>query len=258
MGQSALVATTYDVSFDTSHITYQPGISRDTRLLSKPIWLGKKSLNWWLCARSREEAEWLDRYGFPSPSEEQILTSSTVLTLKSLASKGDLNAQAHLATRSAKDTLNSSDWKLAEKVIKALRFQMIEGGPYAALKTMASFGELLDVYSSLPASDQTEYKRKILQEYYVQYEFAYELATAYGDHTAATFYAHISIPEELGTIAKKDVSDNNVARLVTIVSAQKLENGLPSVSLMPRPLQIYAVQDSSKAFKDMSIILERL
>lgn len=69
--------------------TYQPNVARTLRQIPGLLEMSYKNPNWWLYARSPEDAAWLDKHGYPTPSEEAKLKAATESELIAMAQVGD-------------------------------------------------------------------------------------------------------------------------------------------------------------------------
>lgn len=215
--------------------TYQPNVVRELRQIPVALEIGYKNPNWWLYARTPEDAAWLDRHGYPTIGEEVRLSAATDEELKAMAQRGDMNAKVHLATRSARTEFNGSNLTKAEGASNMMALLAQEYGPYAALKTMTTFGDVKDLYSATPEASRTEFQKKALREYSIAYEIAYAMTQAYGEYTAEKVRSYTAAPQSFGVVDRKDIMAAALAQTLANTSRDRIANGFPPITLDPRP-----------------------
>jgi hypothetical protein len=236
--------------------TYQPSVARRLREIPRALEIGYKNPNWWLYARTQEDAAWLDRHGYPTPSEENRLTAATDEELKAMAQLGDINAKVHLASRSAKAEFNGSNLIKAEGASNMMALLAQEHGPYAALKAMTTFGEVKNLYNTVPETARTEYQKKVIREYSKAYEIAYAMTQAYGEHTAELVRSYTVAPQSFGAIDRKDAVAAEFAQSLANTSRDRIAKGLPPITLDPRPIPP-EVTNGSLSYQQTTTVFER-
>ncbi len=241
-------------------ITYLPGVRRELKVIPGKLEMNSKNPRWWLYARSPEDAAWLDKHGYPTPSEEARLEAASDADLKTLAQNGDLNAKVHLAGRGLKAAFRGTDLIKAETASGELVDMVVEYGPYAASKSMVVLREVAKEYYRVPESERTEYQKKVLREYSISFEMAYATALAYGEYTA-DFFHDIPLTQLDTGISEKDITGASIARHLSNVSRNRIAMGLPPITLDPRPQ--YPLEGESLAGQSVprrettSVVIER-
>jgi hypothetical protein len=219
--------------------TYKPGVPRSVRVTPTPegqylFYIDKP--NWWLYAQSKEEAEWLDQQGFPTPGEEQILQAASDEQLKTLANNGDLNAHAHLAVRAAKKALLTGGAEENQRAKIALETASLQGGPYAAIMIVKGFGEMLNELRGAAPAEMPEQLRKAMRDYDEIQQQASVIGSAMGDQSipllkrqmAAQFLGRDKLIPNAKAI---DPSGEWIAS----ASVRRQELGYPPLTIVPRP-----------------------
>jgi hypothetical protein len=220
-----------------TNITYRPGQPRAVAQFLGVLNADDRKSNWYLYARSDQEAKWLDFYGFPTPAEDERLKQSTDAELKLLVDAGDLNAKAHQAIRLAKAIFARKDINNAPIAQGTMGYLMMEGGPYQAITVLRAYGDMLTDFAYLPQEQRTEQQRKILEIYGISADHAYANGKIYGDYSIGVTHNTISpmgMRGELG-LSSNSISAVSFANGVATASKERIERGLPPITIMPRP-----------------------
>lgn len=208
---------------------------------------------WWLYAKSEAETRWLDEYGFPTPSEEARLNKSTDAELAVLVANGDLNAKAHQATRIAKAAFASGSTTQAGQALSVLAQALRGGGgPYQAFTIYRAYAEMLSEYDWLPEGQKTAEQRAILAKYDYTAQLAHAYGSAFGDQAMLGLYNTSHSREIAGLPKMKEYSALQFSETMAIFARQRLELGLPPLTLSPRPGAPESAVQGAKG-----IILER-
>jgi hypothetical protein len=219
--------------------TYKPGIPRSVRVTATPegqylLYIDKP--NWWLYAQSKEEAEWLDQQGFPTPGEEQVLQAASDNELKTLASNGDLNAQAHLAVRAAKEALLKGSAEEIQHAKIALETASLQGGPYAAIMIVKGFGEMLGELRGAVPAEMPERQRKAIRDYDEIQQQASVIGSAMGDQSIPLLKRQMAAQflERQKLIPNAKAIDAP-GEWIASASVRRQQLGYPPLIIVPRP-----------------------
>jgi hypothetical protein len=96
----------------------QSSVQPNPRADTQPLPYNPAKAAKWYEAKSAEEAEWMKRKGFPSPTEHLAYKQMSDAELKALAERGSLHAKAHYFSRQVTDayvTGKNSDIALPDK-----------------------------------------------------------------------------------------------------------------------------------------------
>lgn len=167
--------------------TFLPGVRHNVRVYTGP--LTDKGLvpntvpNWWLYAYSQEEAAWLDKHGYPTPSEAERLSNSTNQELIQAYKAGDLNAMAHLDARIAMDAITTDTAMRNEPYahFSVDSLTLLRLSPYQALVLTRGYMDAKEAYYRQPLYERTESQRQDLQVRAGDIEFASVLLQALGE-----------------------------------------------------------------------------
>lgn len=242
--------------------TFMPGVRRGVRPYSGPI--DDKGLvpstvpGWWLYAYSAEEAAWLDKHGYPTPAEAQRLRSSSKQELRQMYDAGDINALAHLATKTMLDMINKKprspdDPKYPISGVDVLTMPRLS--PYQAIVLAQGYIEARDAYYKTPLDDRTEEQLNILRARVRDAEFASVLSKALGEPaysaiSAAERWSQIDVPGEF-TVGRLE-ADFFVNDLFKVHRA-RLAAGLPPLDFQKRPTPL----DTTQRLPTPTQVLER-
>lgn len=165
--------------------TYAPGYARPLRAyqgtLDEHGVVPRTTPGWYLYAYSAEEAAWLDKHGYPTPSEEQRLRSSSKEELKRMADTGDKNARALFAARSAIDQFSKKEIDDDNTNMQLLRKGIVEDGPYQSMIAYETYLKLQSDYQALPKELITVVHGAVLSSLKHDAEFAAVYGVLQGD-----------------------------------------------------------------------------
>jgi hypothetical protein len=218
--------------------TYRPGEARGFAQYPSLVDVSRTQ-GWWLYARSEEEAAWMDQYGFPSPAEESGLLRASDSELDALASRGDLNAKAHLGVRLAKSTFEKQDTNQASEVIETMYKTLAEGGPYQAMTILRAYGGMLAEFMQVAPDRRTDAQRQILERYGQMNSYAAAIGELYGDYTFTPERNKAAVKgllPLLGLKETKEVSASNLAGMISLNARLRAEKNLEPLVIVARPL----------------------
>ncbi len=224
-----------------SSLTYRPQQVRPLKqysgLLGPDGSVIRSAAGWWLYANSQAEAEWLDYFGYPTPSEELMLASMSDSALNTLVSSGDLNAKSHQVARMTDEIFKSENTEKTRTVEGLLGRLLVEGGPYQAFTICRVYSELLQSFQDLPPSEQTSKRRGILESVGRSAQLAYELGSAYDDHTMMELQnGYIAgLREQIGVAAIENRTSVALSRTLASIAARRSEINVSPIVLRPRP-----------------------
>lgn len=240
-------------------VTYLPGVARSFKQIPGKLEINSKNAKWWLYARSPEEAAWLDKKGYPTPSEEAKLETLSDAGLKALVQIGDNNAKVHLIARAMKTAFKGADITKAESAASELGTSIVYDGPYAASKAMSVYSDIVKEYYLVPESERNDFQKKVLREYSMQFEIAYAMSLAYGDHTADFIHAYAVAPQDSGAISRRDVIGADIVQILSNLSRDRIGKGLAPLTLDPRPLPPEVILEGFSVYRDKTPqVIERL
>ncbi len=249
--RSAVTATS------ASEITYRPqqprAVKRYLGQIGSDNLISGHTPGWWLYASSEAEARWLDYYGYPTPTEEARLNASTDSELASLVERGDLNAKTHQVTRQVMKTFTEGNVQAMGTKVANARQLLIEGGPYQAFAIYKIYGDMLEAYGALPASEQTPERRAAIDRFDTIAQFGNEIGTTYNDVTFLRL-SNTAIQGERERLGLQDIKPATAGQLASGLgsrTAVRSNLGIPTV-LLPRPREPDLPNDSPNA-----VILER-
>lgn len=228
-----------------SRLTYRLGITRPIRKMDGELnsYFRNANKHWWLYAKTEEDAQWFDRYGFPTPAEEQRLEAASDAELSELVAMGDENAKAHLAIRAAKLAVMSGVELDARTSSGDLSLLVTIGGPYQAFMVMQGVQEMLYAYDRLPPSEQTAAQRKAIEDFSRVQMFADAMGTAYGDKNF--FIARNRWRPRGGVFQefqpKQELSATEAANRMAHSARVRIDAGLPPLTIVPRPDSEYRI-----------------
>ena len=242
-----------------ARITLSPSRTRATQqYLGHVDNLGRPPY-WWLYARSDQEVQWLNQYGFPTPTEEAQLRLSTDAELLNLAALGDKNAKAHIAARALKSAFEKQDDTRALTLQADVRALLAEGGPYQATSVLIAVGEALSAYAQLTDKEKTEKQRKILDQYSDLLPQARFIGELYGDYTfngIYNSYPAIVARSAIGINDRRQPDASSLASLLAANSRDRQERGDSPLIITTRPRPVLG-SESHFSSEQGAIILER-
>jgi hypothetical protein len=220
-------------------VTYLPGVPRPAKRRAGDLSaLSNIDAQWWLLAASEEEVRWLDQLGFPTPAEEKFLLAASDAELSRLAEEGDMNARAHLATRTAKKAFTSGNRAEVERAVFAQDTALAYlAGPYQAIVFAKGFGEMLSEYRALPENEQTDERKAMLKMLNYREQVASLVASAYGDPSVRYFrniMNYSGLQKEFGWEANSNWSETS--NVLAASARLRAANGLPPLTIIPRPI----------------------
>jgi hypothetical protein len=223
---------------DVNNLTYRPGKSQPFRQFTGTIDRKSISSEWWLYARSEEEAKWLDFYGYPTPAQHAKLKVATDGELRALADAGDANAKAHLSTRAMAAIFEKQDVKKLDRARVDLEILVADGSAYTAMTLMQGYGGLISAYQATPQESRTDAQREILEKLGANYYMAYLKGLLYSDDTirdmkiniAGLDYGYWSSPS-----ISKDFNAESFLMGLRGTANRRVEEGLPPLVITPRP-----------------------
>ena len=220
--------------------TYLPGLARSVKASAGNLYSDEniKGKRWWLYATSEDDAKWLDRYGYPTPAEEERLEKASDIELAALVASGDLNAKAIQAVREAKKAFLTGTFEQIRVKAYILQRIVVDGGPYQALATMRGFGEILQLYSDIPEEQQTDAQRKALQELDIPQQIARGFLAAYGDQNSVNVsYNTMRFPAQRvdSRLKAPDLSAMSVMISFAASARRREEQNQPPLTIVPRP-----------------------
>lgn len=220
-------------------VTYRPGQARLVKQYTGPIDKKSTTSYWWLYAQSDEEAKWLDFYGYPTPSEEARLRSSTDAELKSLADAGDLNAKTHQFTRAMATALKTNDERIITFALGAEVGNILSmGAGYQATTIMQGYAKMLSEYGAIPEAERTKEQHNIILKLAPIYNAAQIQAEMFGDEPAETLSKRI-YAESIGFMNQAMVSSvmgTQVAIAMGNSARDRESAGIPPLVIKARPL----------------------
>ena len=221
--------------------TYRPQVVRSLKqylgLLGPDGSVNRSVPGWWLYANSQAEAEWLDYFGYPTPSEELLLARMSDKDLATLAAGGDLNAKSHRIARMTDEAFKSESIEKIRIVESLLGRLLTEGGPYQAFTVCRVYSELLQAFQDLPASEQTSKRKDILESYGRSAQLAYEIGSAYDDHTMMELQNGniYGLRQQTGVANVENKTSIALARTLASMAARRREMNASPIILMARP-----------------------
>lgn len=241
-------------SGNPTNITYLPGVARPTRVTEGNLMAFEnlKNKRWWLYARSELEANWLDRYGYPTPTQEEWLEKSSDADLTALVAAGDLNAKVIQAVRETKKLFLAGAYDQMQARASHSQFIMAEGGPYQALATMRGYGDLLQTYSDLPEEQKTEAARKALRDLDVAQQIASGFLLAYGDREAQRVAYHmlgIILQQSDARLKAPDLPATSVMNAFAGTARLREYDGKPPLVVVPRPFPPFGKSESKMIYE---------
>jgi hypothetical protein len=191
--------------------------------------------NYWMLAYSESDRAWLDRQGYPTIEEEEMLSKTSMENLKALAAGGNLNAAIHLGLRHSKNAMRSGDPTEFQAAQRELARALIEGGPYHSAKTVAFFAEL--------ANDRESYGQlspatlKEMDKYLISYhQMARGMVELYGDAAAERAgKASYDFGRIFGLPEQPLIPFETAMRTFSNMNDSRVQRGLPAFSLERRP-----------------------
>jgi hypothetical protein len=226
---------------ESSKSTYRPQVTRPikqyARVTGSDGSVDRSMPGWWLYANSQAEAAWLDYFGYPTPSEELSLAKMSDQELSALVSVGDLNAKSHQVARLASEVFQQESVEKS-RIAEGMQSRLLaEGGPYQAFTIYRAYGDLLQAYLDLPAHEQTPKRKAILERYGQSAQLAYEIGSAYDDHTMMALQnGNIWELRQQVSIAKEEgKSSIALARTLASIAARRREMNIAPIVLMARP-----------------------
>lgn len=238
-GNSSVV----DALISLGSSTYRPGVQRPVRvshgvdIFDDAFWRNKK--NWRLYAQSEKEAQWLDQYGYPTPTEEARLEAMSDADLDRLAAAGDMNALVHAAVRLARASMSSTNPRAAIVASATLDDAMRKGGPYQAYYARKGISDILTEYLGTPASLRTETQLQALSQFVKIQQQSIAVGWVYRDAITA-----IGGEDDLFLITKrvpalasmeKDIEAWRLADFLVGAGAWRTSPGRPPLVINPRP-----------------------
>jgi hypothetical protein len=192
--------------------------------------------NYWMLAYSESDRAWLDRHGYPSLEEEEMLSKASMENLKALADSGNLNAGIHLGLRHSKNAMRSGDAAEFRAARRELDRALIEGGPYQSAKTVAFFAELANDRNSYGELSPATLKE--MQTHLIPYhQIARGMVALYGDSAAERVgnggAPHLDLL--FGLPAQTPILFETAMRMFSNINADRVQRGLPAFSLERRP-----------------------
>lgn len=223
-----------------SDVTYRPGQARLVKQYTGPIDQKSTTSYWWLYAQSDEEARWLDFYGYPTPSEEARLRSSTDAELKSLADAGDLNAKTHQFIRAMVTAIKTNDERIITFALGPEVSDILGmGAGYQATTIMQGYAKMLSEYGAIPENERTKQQYNIVLKLAPIYNVAQIQAEMFGDVPAETLSRRI-YAESMGGFMNhamfSSVMGTNVAISIGNNARDRESAGVPPLVIKARPL----------------------
>ena len=217
--------------------TYRPGQTRAIQQYIGTIDSKSITSDWWLYARSEDEALWMDFYGYPTPTEEARLRAMSEANLKLLADAGDMNAKAHYWSRAMIAAFDKNDLQGLNIASGQIGEILLRGAAYQAMTVMQGYGKLLVEYKGLPESERTEERIKMLKQFGVLYNLAQIQGEIYGDLTVRTMEQQISniAPGITGQTMTMTIPGVQIGYFVANSARQREQMGLPPLMIKVRP-----------------------
>jgi hypothetical protein len=238
-GANTQLNTQLNAHSRTSELTYRPGVRREV------VSVGTQSLAnapRWLYATSEQEVAWLDRYGYPTPSEETFLLSADEATLQKLADAGDKNAALNLRLRETTRMVASKDFASASAVSRSMLRAAAEAGPYGHSKVVLQLGETLQAYKRAPSEEKSAEVSRVMNELALVHQSQRAISALYGD-------LHLDIglrPYPSDLKVPESVDAQVIINYVTVAAETQRRKGLPfEVSFAPRPNAVDAQRSNS-------------
>jgi hypothetical protein len=225
-----------------SKTTYRPQVARPLKQFTgarDPSGsVDVQTPGWWLYANSQAEAEWLDYFGYPTPSEEISLAKMSDQELAVLVADGDSNAASHQAARAVSEFFKQENIEKSRLANGLQNKLLLEGGPYQAFTIYREYGELLQAFQDLPASEQTPKRRAILEGYGRTAQLAFDIGSAYDDRTILALNNGLiyGLKANTGFAQDEARSSSSLARTLAGMAARRREMNMPAIVLNPRPL----------------------
>ena len=218
-------------------VTYRPGQTRATQQYMGTIDSKSITSDWWLYARSEDEALWMDFYGYPTPTEEARLRAMSEANLKLLADAGDMNAKAHYWSRAMIGAFDKNDLQRLNIASGQIGDLLVKGAPYQAMTVMQGYGKLLVEYSRLPESERTEARIKMMKQFGSLYNLAQIQGEVYGDLTVRTMNEQISniAPGIPGQTMGMTIPGLQIGYYIANAARQREQMGLPPLTIKVRP-----------------------
>ncbi len=217
--------------------TYRPGQTRAIQQYMGTIDSKSITSDWWLYARSENEALWMDFYGYPTPTEEARLRTMSEANLKLLADAGDMNAKAHYWSRAMIAAFEKNDLQGLNIASGTIGEILLRGAAYQAMTVMQGYGKLLVEYKGLPESERTEERIKMLKQFGVLYNLAQIQGEMYGDLTVRTMEQQIRdiAPGIPGQTMAMTIPGVQISYFVANSARRREEMGLPPLMIKVRP-----------------------
>lgn len=243
VAESSQLDKTHEVARPAnSKTTYRPQVARPLKQYA-----GARDVNglvdaqtpgWWLYANSQAEAEWLDYFGYPTPAEELSLAKMSDQELAELVADGDSNAASHQAARAVSEFFRRENVEKSRIANSLQNKLLLEGGPYQAFTIYREYGELLQAFQDLPASEQTPKRRAILEAYGRTAQLAFDIGSAYDDRTILSLNNGLiyGLKVNTGLVQEDSRSSLSLARTLAGMAARRREMNMPAIVLNPRPL----------------------
>ncbi len=237
-GVAANVA--YPATFTT---TYLLGVTRARKLVSggmKNMMYDDKK-NWWLYAQSEKDADWLDKFGYPTPEEYNRLINASDAELEVLTKNGDINAKIHLAARFTKKAFETGVKNDSYGAIQALHETLNGGGPYQAAIIVRTFQEMQVKFRRLPAEEQTEERRNLIQNLSDVEMTAAVMSRLYGDEPGmgGGSMTNANRSKYIGLREQPEMPVDAVTSTITAQAGKREYLGLPPLVIIPRPFAHY-------------------
>lgn len=189
----------------------------------------------WMLAYSAEDAVWLDRFGYPSLAEEEMLSSASDDALLALVQKGDLNARLHHRLRRVKAGILAGDKQVLNEFGSDVGGLLANGGPYQAAKVASFFVDLTKNRAEMGKLDTTQLK---LLEFEILnlYQTAKGISALFGDEPSQrNFRTYSVIGGYFGLPEPRPQTMEAAMGTLSNMNASRLLNGLPSFQLENRP-----------------------
>jgi hypothetical protein len=228
---TAKAASATAPSSSSVRMTYLPGQKRE----AVPVDAKTLPINArWLYATSEEEALWLDRYGYPTPTDEAWLMSADELALQQAVDAGDKNAAIHLSLRALTRNVKSGDLANARKAIDQVFKDAIAIGPYGHTKTVFGIGEILQWYKKIPEADKKTELTEFIGALAGAHQGELAIAGLYGD---LNFNGHLRLyPSDIKPLEKVE-ADYITSHVAAVASRQKSQGKPAEAVFTTRPYE---------------------
>ncbi len=189
----------------------------------------------WMLGYSEADVDWLNRLGYPTLVQEEMLTAATEAQLVEMAKAGDLNAHAHYGLRIAKRALLSDDAKLMEFASQSLYKSLAEGNPYHAAKVALFGAEVAKERQTL--GEMNPQKLKLLQTDLLPIcELAIGLSALYNDMPAYKgFNQHSDLRAWFKLPPLPPTTFQAAMNSFSYINNSRMQAGLPQYPLEQRP-----------------------